>query len=95
MAKKDKSQPQEAVSQEMTSDEAKAYRASLHKPTKKKLTMQEKREAFRLFWAKEKAKYGKKKDLEGILWMHLVSSKLDEPEDFTKGVSHFGLKKIK
>ena len=86
---------QEASNQDMSLEEAKAYRASLYKPAKKKLSEQEKREAFRIYWATEKAKYGKKKDLEGILWLHLKSSKLDEPEQFEKGLAHFGLKKIR
>lgn len=83
------------IDREMTSEEARSYRASLYKPTKKKLSEQQKRESFRLFWALEKAKYGKKKDLEGILWLHLKASKLDEPEQFENGLKHFGLKKIK
>ncbi len=93
MAKKN--QTAEAPSQEMSLEEARAYRASMYKPTKKKLSAQEKREAFRLFWAVEKTKYGKKKDLEGILWLHLKASKLDEPEQFEDGLRHFGLKKIR
>jgi len=86
---------QVATAQVMTSEEARLYRASLHKPEKKALSEQQKRESFRLFWAVEKAKYGKKKDLEGILWLHLKASKLDEPEQFEDGLKHFGLKKIK
>jgi hypothetical protein len=83
------------ASQDMTAEESRAYRASLYKPVKKILSSQEKREAFRLFWALQKAKYGKKKDLESILWLHLKSSKLDEPEQFEDGLRHFGLKKIR
>ena len=78
--------------QEMTLEEAKAYRASLYKPIAAILTDQEKREKFRLFWAKEKSKYGKSKDLENILWIHLKSAKLDNPENFEKGLQHFGLR---
>lgn len=80
---------------EMSLQEARAYRASLYKPQVEKLTEQEKREQFRLFWAKEKSKYGKSKDLEDILWLHLKSSKLDEPEKFEDGLKHFGLKKVR
>lgn len=81
--------------QEMSLQEAKAYRASLYKQQAKKMSEEEKREQFRIFWATEKSKYGKTKDLEQILWVHLKSMKLDEPEKFEKGLAHFGLKKIK
>ena len=90
MAKKDyKDEP------EMSLEEAKAFRASLHVPKKKSFSEQEKREEFRIYWAQEKSKYGKSKDLEQILWVHLKSAKFDEPEQFEKGLQHFGLKAIK
>lgn len=94
MAKKNQAAIQAPV-ENMGAEEARAYRASLHQPAAKKLSAQQKREAFRLFWAVEKAKYGKKKDLEGILWLHLKASKLDEPQQFEAGLAHFGLKKIR
>ena len=80
---------------EMTLDEAKAYRASRAKAQPVKLEDHEKREQFRLFWAENKYKYGKAKDLEPILWVHLQAVKLDEPKDFEAGLAHFGLKKIR
>ena len=80
---------------EMTADEARIFRASLHKPMVIVLTEGEKREQFRIFWAKSKRKYGKTKNLEEILWLHLKTSKMDEPEKFEDGIKHFGLKKIK
>lgn len=80
---------------EMSLQEAKAYRMSLNKPANKKLEEHEKREQFRIFWAENKYKYGKAKDLEPILWAHLKSAKLDDPENFDKGIAHFGLKKVK
>jgi hypothetical protein len=52
------------------------------------------REAFKLFWAQEKSKYGKSKDLEEILWCHLKAIKMDHPEKFEDGIAHFGFKKI-
>lgn len=82
------------VKQEMTLEEAKAYRASLYKDAPNKLDEQQKREQFRLFWAEKKYQYGKTKDLEDILWLHLQASKLDDPESFDKGLANFGLKKI-
>jgi hypothetical protein len=101
MAKKDKSLGQELIealeetaTAEMTAEEARAFRASLAKPAKKQLSDEEKREEFRLFWAREKYKYGKSKDLEQILWLHLKATKMDEPEKFEQGLKHFGLKKI-
>lgn len=78
----------------MTLEEARAIRIARYVPQEKKLTNQQKREQFRLFWAKEKRKYGKAKDLEEIVWLHLQSSKMDEPSQFEAGLAHFGLKKI-
>ena len=80
-------------SEEMTLEEARAYRVSKYQGASISLTDQEKREAFRLFWAQEKYKYGKSKDLEDILWLHLKAIKMDEPKKFESGLSHFGLKK--
>jgi hypothetical protein len=77
---------------EMTLAEAKAYRMSLNVAKEVKLEEHEKREKFRIFWAENKYKYGKAKDLEPILWEHLKASKLDDPKDFDKGLAHFGLK---
>lgn len=84
-----------AVKEEMTMAEAKAWRASLAPLGAKVVSEQEKREAFRVFWAQEKSKYGKKKDLEEILWLHLQATKQDQPEQFEQGLAHFGLKKIR
>lgn len=90
MAKKDKMK--EEV--EMTSEEAKAARAAAHAALPKKTSEQEKREAFRLFWAQEKYKYGKDKGLEPILWVHLKAINMESPDKFEAGILHFGLKKI-
>ena len=79
---------------EMTLEEARAYRASLHKPESVVLSAEEKRDEFRKFWAQEKYKYGKSKDLEPILWLHLKATKQDEPAKFEDGIAHFGLKKL-
>jgi hypothetical protein len=93
MAKKDyKDQVEQDV---MTLEEAKAYRASLYKPTEPVLQEHEKREKFRLFWAQNRTKYGKDRDLEDVLWIHLKSAKLDDPNKFEEGLQHFGLKKIR
>lgn len=80
---------------EMSLEEAKAYRASLNKPKAEQLTEKQVREQFRIFWAQAKAAYGKAKDLEEILWLHLKAAKLDSPEKFEAGLAHFGLKKIR
>lgn len=80
---------------EMTLEEAKAYRASLYKEIPKKLSDEEKKESFRIFWAQNRNSYGKSKDLENILWIHLKAIKMDEPENFVEGLKNFGLKKIK
>lgn len=80
---------------EMSLDEARKYRAALYKPEEKKLSDAEKRESFRIFWAQNRKQYGKSKDLESIIWLHLKAVKMDEPEKFDSGIKHFGLKKIK
>lgn len=86
---------EKASQKEMTLEQSKAYRASMYKPTAKILSEKEKRERFKLFWATEKTKYGKGRALEEILWLHLKTTKQDDPEKFEKGLAHFGLKKIK
>ena len=91
MAKKDFAEKKE----EMTLEEAKAYRASLHVPAERVLQEHEKREAFRVFWASNRTKYGKQKNLEEVLWIHLKSAKLDDPKKFEEGLAHFGLKKVR
>jgi hypothetical protein len=83
------------VKEQMSAEEAKAFRASLYKEQKKALTEKEKRMQFKLFWAKEKKKYKHGKSLEEILWLHLKNTDQDEPADFERGLQHFGLKKIK
>ena len=87
--KKEKKQEKKS---EMTAQESKAYRMSLNVAKDVKLDDHEKRERFRIFWAENKYKYGKAKDLEPILWAHLKAAKLDDPENFDKGLAHFGLK---
>ena len=88
-------QAEAAPAAEMTDAEAKAWRASLAKPQTKVWSDSEKREEFRKYWAQAKRQYGKAKDIEGILWMHLKSSGNDVPEKFEAGLAHFGLKKVK
>lgn len=95
MAKKDKENMVSENAKEMSLEEAKAFRASLYKPSEQKLSADEKREQFRIFWAQEKSKYGKPKGLEQILWVHLKSVKLDDPAKFEEGLQHFGLKKVR
>jgi hypothetical protein len=92
LAKKEKAQME---NKEMSAEEAKAFRASLYKPEPRKLSDQEKRESFRQFWVMNRKKYGKAKNLENVVWLHLKSMKMDEPAQFEAGVSHFGLKKLK
>jgi hypothetical protein len=80
--------------QEMTLEEAKALRAAKHKAIPKKNTSAENREAFRMFWAQNKAKYGKEKKLENVLWVHLLAIGMDTADKFEAGIAHFGLQKI-
>jgi hypothetical protein len=97
MAKRDWSTEKEEIVEapEMTLEEAKAFRASLHKPTETSLTAPEKREAFRKFWAMNKSRYGKTKDIEPVLWVHLEASGFSDPAKFVEGLEHFGLKRSK
>ncbi len=94
MAKENK-KVEQVEKKEMTLEEAKAYRASLYKPVAVELTEEQKREQFRMFWAQNKRQYGKSKDIEEIIWLHLKAIKMDKPEKFQDGINHFGLKKIK
>lgn len=93
MAKEKKQEQSEQ--KEMSLEEARAYRASLYKPAAVVLSEVQKREAFRVFWASNKSKYGSAKSLESALWLHLKSINMDTPEQFSQGLNNFGLKKVK
>lgn len=82
------------LSEDMTLEEARAYRASRHAASAPALSEEQKKEKFRIFWAQEKTKYGRPKELEEILWLHLKAIKHDAPEKFDAGIKHFGLKKV-
>ena len=90
MAKKEFQQE----AQEMTLEESKAWRASLAKPKIKDLSQKDKRTAFKVYWSQNKKKYGMTNKLEDILWLHLVSTKNDSPENFDAGLANFGIKKV-
>lgn len=49
---------------------------------------------FQEFWAQNRKAYGKEKDLEAILWVHLKAIGCDVPDKFVQGIAHFGLNKI-
>lgn len=51
------------------------------------------RESFRVFWAQAKKEYGRPKELEDTLWVHLCSAGFSSPENFSRGLAHFGLTK--
>jgi hypothetical protein len=93
MAKEKKQQ--EFKSDEMSPEQARIWRASLYKPTPKVLKEDQKREAFRIFWAANKAKYQKARSIEKALWLHLKAINMDSPENFANGLANFGLKKVK
>ncbi len=95
MTKKEKLQQLIAEKQEMTLEEAKAYRASLYKIQPKKFTEDQTKEMFRIWWTAQKSKYGRGKSLERALWLHLKSVGCAHPEKFAEGLAHFGLKKVK
>lgn len=89
MAKEKKTQKEE-----MSLEEARQFRASLYKPQPKALSDAQKREAFRIFWAANKAQYGRNKSIENSIWLHLKAIKMDSPEQFAEGLDNFGLKKL-
>jgi len=78
----------------MTLEQSRAHRASLHKPVPKPLNEAQKREAFRVFWAGNKSKYGKVKVVEKAIWLHLKAMGMTQPEQFAQGLDNFGLKKL-
>jgi hypothetical protein len=92
-----KAQPAEAPQMKpaMTLEQAKAHRASLHKPKPRPLNEAQKREAFRVFWASNKKKYGNTKTIEKAIWLHLKAMGMHSPEHFAQGLENFGLKKVK
>ena len=61
----------------MSNEEARKFRIAAYKPIAKTLSDQEKKEAFRQFWTKEKYKYDMGKDMEQILWLHLKAIKFN------------------
>ena len=81
--------------EEATLEEAKAYRASLFVPQKIVLSESERRSKFKLFWTESRKRFGKPKELESILWIHLKATGHDQPEKFEDGLKHFGLKRIR
>ena len=92
MAKKQIAAPQ---NQEMTLEEARAFRASLAKPAAHKpLSQKQKRDAFKVYWTQNKKKYGMTGKLEQVLWLHLVATQNDEPANFEAGLKNFGIKKV-
>lgn len=78
---------------ELTVEEARALRLASHQAKSKEGSDIERREAFRLFWAQNKSKYGRGKELEQVLWVHLKAIGMNSPGKFEDGISHFGLKK--
>jgi hypothetical protein len=88
-------QSQKSDSNEMSIEDARAYRAARYKPSKPVLTEEEKREEFRIFWAANKSKYDESKGIEKALWLHLKAIKMDSPEQFSAGCQNFGLVKVK
>ena len=102
MAKKEKYQQPKAqpapvaqVEQYMTLEQSKAHRAAQHKHVAKPLNESQKREAFRVFWAMNKGKYGNPKAIEKAIWLHLKAVGMASPEKFSDGLANFGLKKVK
>ena len=95
MKKEVREESGEMKKKEMSLEESKAYRASLYVPQKAVLSEAERLNSFKLFWAQSRKKYGKPKELESILWVHLKATGNDQPEKFEDGIAHFGLKRIR
>ena len=85
----------ETNKEEMSLEEAKAYRASLYTVPKVILSETDRRNKFKLFWAQARKQFGKPKDLESILWIHLKATGNDHPDNFENGIAHFGLKRVR
>lgn len=49
------------------------------------------RDKFSEFWAQNRKKFDRPRELEDVIWAHLKASGHDKPELFTKGLTHFGL----
>lgn len=86
---------QAALKEEMSLEEAKAFRASLVKEQPAAISDKEKRESFKRFWAENKKYYKRASKLEEVIWLHLKAVKMDHPSKFQEGLKHFGLKKVK
>ena len=65
----------------MTPEEAKAYRANLYKPQEKVLREDQKREAFRIWWASNKKKYGQSKKMEQAVETYRAQAGLVQGKD--------------
>jgi len=83
----------EASNEEKT-ERAKARRQALHKAKISTLDVKDAREAFRKYWLVNKKAYGREKDIEEILWIHLKSVSCIQPDQFEDGITEFGLKKL-
>ena len=79
---------------ELTVEEARALRLAAHKAKDKQGSEQERREEFRVYWTQNKSNYGRGKEMEHVLWVHLKAVQMDRPEKFEDGILHFGLKKV-
>lgn len=90
MARKKKAQPK---AEEAKKEMAPAKKENVQKPEGKgPVSEKAKREAFRKYFVKLKRKLGIKPNLEEVIWMHLKATGNDQPEDFQKGIEHFGYK---
>ena len=64
------------------------------KRTSNKVEEKDFREEFKVWWASNRKKFNKEKEIEHILWVHLKATKHDVPEKFEAGIKHFGLKQV-
>ena len=50
------------------------------------------KEEFRKFFIQIKKKFGLKKEMENVIWLHFKAAGFDKKEKFDEGVKHFGYK---
>lgn len=84
---------EEAVREALAKDQAEFKASRMTAFEAPKSSVLSARESFSSFWASAKKEYNRPKDIEEILWAHLVASGHDKPDLFEKGLKHFGLTK--
>jgi hypothetical protein len=90
MAKYDKDQRQESIS-ENAAEIAGAARRAAHAAKEAAEVKEDSREEFRKFFAQKKSKLNLSASLESVVWLHLKAYGFDKKESFSSGLKHFGI----